>query len=79
LRFNESPLIDVDTVICTPGDQDATMVALDKLTGKTIWKSPMPGGADGGPSGPGGGRGGFGGGPGGSGAAYASAIAGGVR
>jgi outer membrane protein assembly factor BamB len=77
-RYNESPLVDGDKVICTPGGQDAMLVALDKLTGKTIWKSQMPGGADGGPGGRGGGPVGFGrgfGGFGGSGAAYASAIA----
>ncbi|MGO9109683.1 MAG: PQQ-binding-like beta-propeller repeat protein [Thermoguttaceae bacterium] len=68
-RFNESPLVDGDKVICTPGGQDATLVALDKLTGKTIWKSQVPSG------GPGGSPGVFGGGSGGSLAAYASAIA----
>jgi outer membrane protein assembly factor BamB len=89
--YRESPLVDGDKVICTPGGQDAAMVALDKLTGKTIWKSKVPGGSGGGPggpaAGPGGrsgfssGRGGRGGGPGGfggsgaSGAAYASVIA----
>jgi len=80
--YRESPLVDGDQVICTPGAEDATLVALDKLTGKTIWKSQVPGGPGGGPGGPGGGPGagprGFGGGPGGfggSGAAYASAIA----
>jgi outer membrane protein assembly factor BamB len=79
--YRESPLIDGDKVICTPGGQDATLVALDKLTGKTIWKSQVPGSADsstGGPGGPGRGSGNPGRGPGGSGgsgAAYASAIA----
>jgi outer membrane protein assembly factor BamB len=48
-RYNESPLVDGDKVICTPGGNDAMMVALDKLTGNTIWKSQMPGGASGGP------------------------------
>jgi outer membrane protein assembly factor BamB len=33
----EAPLIDGNKVICTPGGKDATMVALDKMTGKTIW------------------------------------------
>src|SRR5271165_6832072 len=61
--YRESPLVDGDKVICTPGGQDATLVALDKLTGKTIWKSQVPGGTGGGPGGPGG----FGGGPGGPG------------
>ena len=83
--YRESPLVDGDKVICTPGGQDATLVALDKLTGKTIWKSKVPGSADGspgagpgGPAGPGRGPGrgtGGRGGSGGSGAAYASAIA----
>jgi len=41
--FRESPLVDSDKVICTPGGEDATLVALDKLTGKTIWKSQVPG------------------------------------
>jgi outer membrane protein assembly factor BamB len=38
-RFNESPLVDSKQVICTPGGDDAMLVALDKLTGETIWKS----------------------------------------
>ena len=33
----ESVLIDGDKVICTPGGKDASLVALDKMTGKTIW------------------------------------------
>jgi len=41
--YRESPLIDGDKVICTPGGEDATLVALDKLTGKTTWKSQVPG------------------------------------
>jgi outer membrane protein assembly factor BamB len=83
--YRESPLIDGNKVICTPGGADATLVALDKLTGETIWKSKLPdvpagesnapaGGGGGRRGGFGGGRGGFGGG-GGGGAAYASAIA----
>jgi outer membrane protein assembly factor BamB len=35
----ESPLIDGEKVICTPGGQDATVVALNKMTGETIWTS----------------------------------------
>lgn len=72
--YRESPLIDGDKVICTPGGDDATLAALDKLTGKTIWKSRVPGGSDAaedGPGRPGGGGRGFA--P--SGASYASAIA----
>jgi outer membrane protein assembly factor BamB len=37
--YRESPLIDGDKLICTPGGANATIVALDKATGKTIWKS----------------------------------------
>ncbi|MDH7599574.1 MAG: PQQ-like beta-propeller repeat protein [Sedimentisphaerales bacterium] len=45
--FRESPLVDGDKVVCTPGSPDAMLVALDKMTGKTIWKTQMPGGSDG--------------------------------
>lgn len=41
-RYSESPLIDGDRLICTPGGKEATMVALDKATGETIWKCAMP-------------------------------------
>jgi outer membrane protein assembly factor BamB len=41
--FRESPLIDGDKVICTPGAEGATLVALDKMTGETIWKSQVDG------------------------------------
>src|SRR6516225_822903 len=42
--YRESPLVDGDKVICTPGGSDTTLAALDKMTGKTIWKSQVPGG-----------------------------------
>jgi outer membrane protein assembly factor BamB len=35
----ESPLIDGGNVICTPGGPDASLVALNKLTGETVWTS----------------------------------------
>ncbi len=38
--ISESPLIDGDKVICTPGGSSGTMLALDKLSGKVIWTSP---------------------------------------
>lgn len=41
--YRESPLVDGNKVICTPGGEKATLVAIDKLTGKTIWKSKVPG------------------------------------
>src|ERR1051325_52323 len=42
--YAESPLVDGDTLVCTPGGADATLVALDKKTGGVIWKCGMPGG-----------------------------------
>ena len=36
--YSESPLIDGDVLVCTPGSNDALVVALDKKTGETIWK-----------------------------------------
>jgi outer membrane protein assembly factor BamB len=35
--ISESPLIDGNNVIVTPGGRGAGMVALDKMTGKTVW------------------------------------------
>ena len=35
--ISESPLVDGDRVIVTPGGRNAGMVALDKATGKTVW------------------------------------------
>jgi outer membrane protein assembly factor BamB len=40
--YRESPLVDGDKVICTPGADDDMLAALDKLTGKTLWKSQVP-------------------------------------
>ena len=42
--YAESPLVDGDVVVVTPGGAQATMVALDKKTGAVIWKSAVPGG-----------------------------------
>jgi len=52
--YRESPLVDGDKVIFTPGGEDATLVALNKLTGETVWKSKVPGGSDGPSADPGG-------------------------
>ena len=41
-HYCESPLVDGDHVIVTPGGKEATMVALDKKTGETIWKCAIP-------------------------------------
>jgi outer membrane protein assembly factor BamB len=44
--YSESPLVDGDSLVCTPGGAQATMVALNKLTGETRWKLAVPGGED---------------------------------
>ncbi len=40
--YAESPLIDGDALICSPGGKDATMVALNKNSGQVIWKAVVP-------------------------------------
>jgi outer membrane protein assembly factor BamB len=45
--FSESPLVDGDKLICTPGTEDGTLMALDKKTGKMIWKCKVPEGKTG--------------------------------
>lgn len=42
--YAESPLVDGNAVVVTPGGKDATIVALNKKTGDVIWKSAIPGG-----------------------------------
>jgi outer membrane protein assembly factor BamB len=42
--YAESPLIDGDVLVCTPGGAKATLAALNKKTGEVIWKSAVPGG-----------------------------------
>jgi len=37
--ISESPLVDGNNVIVTPGGRGAGVVALDKMTGKTVWAS----------------------------------------
>lgn len=44
--YAESPLVDGDLVVVTPGGAQATMLALSKKTGAVIWKSAVPGGDD---------------------------------
>jgi outer membrane protein assembly factor BamB len=41
-KFSESPLVDGDKVVCTPGGKNATIVALNKKTGETIWQFAVP-------------------------------------
>ncbi|MFO0809332.1 MAG: PQQ-binding-like beta-propeller repeat protein [Gemmataceae bacterium] len=62
--FSESILVDGDKLVCTPGTEDGTLMALDKGNGKPLWKCKVP-------EGPTGDRGFLGT----SGAAYSSVIA----
>jgi outer membrane protein assembly factor BamB len=43
-EYTESPLVDGDRVICTPGGGRATMVAMNKMTGGVVWNGVVPGG-----------------------------------
>jgi outer membrane protein assembly factor BamB len=61
--YSESPLVDGNRLICTPGTEEAILMALDKRTDKPVWKNQVP-------EGPTGNRGFLGT----SGAAYASII-----
>jgi len=40
--YGESPIIDRDRLLVTPGGTGAMIVALDRRTGETLWKSPFP-------------------------------------
>ena len=40
--YSESPLVDKDVVVVTPGGKDATLIALDKKTGDVVRKFPVP-------------------------------------
>lgn len=40
--YSESPLIDGDTLVCTPGGGAATLVALNKKNGDVLWKCALP-------------------------------------
>jgi outer membrane protein assembly factor BamB len=40
--YSESPLIDGDVLVCTPGGAEATLVALDKNKGTVLWKCAIP-------------------------------------
>lgn len=41
-KYSESPLVDEDKLICTPGGPVAAIAALNKLTGETIWACRLP-------------------------------------
>ncbi len=40
--YSESPLVDGDLVVCTPVRERALIVALNKTTGETVWKTTAP-------------------------------------
>ncbi|MFN0052091.1 MAG: PQQ-binding-like beta-propeller repeat protein [Planctomycetales bacterium] len=40
--YGESPLVDGERLIVTPGGPEAALVALDKRTGETVWKGTVP-------------------------------------
>jgi outer membrane protein assembly factor BamB len=40
--YSESPLIDGEVLVCTPGGSQATVVALNKKDGNVIWKAALP-------------------------------------
>ena len=42
--YAESPLLDGNQLICTPGGTNATLIALNKKTGGVIWQCVVPGG-----------------------------------
>ncbi len=41
--YSESPLVDGDLLLCTPGGSKSTMVALNKTTGETVWSAAREG------------------------------------
>lgn len=41
-RWSESPLVDGDRLVFTPGASDAALVAVDKANGREIWRASMP-------------------------------------
>lgn len=41
-KFSESPLVDGDRLVFTPGSATAGLAAVDKRTGQTIWQAAVP-------------------------------------
>ncbi|HVQ30613.1 MAG TPA: PQQ-binding-like beta-propeller repeat protein [Vicinamibacteria bacterium] len=41
-KWSESPLVDGNLLVFTPGARDAALVAVDKKTGETAWKTAIP-------------------------------------
>lgn len=38
-KYSESPLVDGDRVVCTPGGRKGTLLAIDRATGKQLWRT----------------------------------------
>ena len=38
-KYSESPLVDGDRIVCTPGGKDGTLVALDRKSGAKLWQT----------------------------------------
>jgi len=45
--YSESPLVDGEKLVCTPGAKNAMLVALNKTTGAEIWRCAVPEGKTG--------------------------------
>ena len=45
-NYTESPLVDGEKLVVTPGGSEAAMVALNKKTGAVIWKGVLPKGGE---------------------------------
>jgi outer membrane protein assembly factor BamB len=41
-QYCESPTVDGDKLVCTPGGKKAAMISLDKLTGDVYWQCEIP-------------------------------------
>jgi outer membrane protein assembly factor BamB len=40
--WSESPLVDGERLVFTPGAREAALVAVDKKTGRDVWRAPIP-------------------------------------
>ncbi len=38
-KYSESPLVDGDQVVCTPGGREGTVVALNRASGEKVWQT----------------------------------------
>jgi outer membrane protein assembly factor BamB len=51
--YSESPLVDGDHVLCTPGGEEAMIVCLNKMNGEQVWAAAVPPGGQNGKDGAG--------------------------